>query len=373
LSPSLSQENAGVCSLFPSSIIAAGLLAALIPAPFLIEAAAAEPTTVTVNGLPTAQSTVAGQQRNEFQAMLLKYAARCALRPDQTLDAPPDASGHADKLPGLLGLAPEWRDGTCDRACQEKVSSCLIALINRTGKHVQLSLLSTAPALSAKLKPNDNDLGFPHQEGAFFGNVFSGEAYACRGRAVEKAAQVKRFCALEPASCTGLAEFIDAGRCEDACEMRCTRLSDGSQRCAATSCKDPQGRRWSAPITTYLRNRIEAGNADELDGTRAAKDEAFEPRAKLGAARFERVDFGRDGGAVHTFTAHLAAQHAGARIEVWLEDGKRLGILDVKSTGNAEQDQTVAIDARGVSGSHGVVLKLFDATKIGRISTIEFR
>jgi hypothetical protein len=361
-----------MCSLFPSGIVAAGLLAALVPAPFLVEAVAAEPTTVTTNGLLTAQTTEAGQQRNDLKAMLLKYAARCALRPDQALDAPPDASGHVDKLPGAMGLAPEWRDGTCDQSCQEKVSSCLIALINRTGKHVQVSLLSSAPSLSNKLLPNDDDLGFPHQEGAFFGNVFSGEAYACRGRDVEKAAQVKRFCALEPASCTGLAEFADAGRCEDACEMHCARLSDGSERCAATSCKDPQGRRWSAPITTYLRNRIEAGNADQLDGTRAVKDEAFEPRAKLGAARFERVDFG-GGGDVRTFTARLAAHRAGARIEVWLEDGKRLGVLDVKRTGNAEQDQTVAIDAHGISGAHGVVLKLFDATKIGRISTIEFR
>jgi len=84
---------------------------------------------------------------------------------------------------------------------------------------------------------------------------------------------------------------------------------------------------------------------------RAAKDEAVEPRAKLGAARFERVDFGSAGGDVRTFTARLAAHRAGARIEVWLDDGKRLGVLDVKRTGDAEQDQTVAIDAHGVSGT----------------------
>ena len=35
--------------------------------------------------------------------MLLKYAARCALRPDQSLDAPPDASGHVDRFPGAAG------------------------------------------------------------------------------------------------------------------------------------------------------------------------------------------------------------------------------------------------------------------------------
>ena len=37
-----------MCSLFPSSIVAAGLIAALVPAPFLIESAAAEPMTTTV-------------------------------------------------------------------------------------------------------------------------------------------------------------------------------------------------------------------------------------------------------------------------------------------------------------------------------------
>ena len=163
-----------------------------------------------------------------------------------------------------MGIAPEWRDGHCDRECQEKVSSCLIALSNRTGKHVQVSVLSASPAMlksSQDLKPGDSDLGFPHQEGAFFGNVFAGEAYACRGSAAEKGAQVKRFCALEPESCTGMAEFTDAGLCEQACDMSCVSLSDGSQRCAANACTDPQGRRWAFHITTYLRNQIEAANA----------------------------------------------------------------------------------------------------------------
>jgi hypothetical protein len=266
--------------------------------------------------------------------------------------------------------------GTCDRSCQEKVSACLIALSNRTGKHVQVSVLSAAPALLKSvpsLKPGDTDLGFPHQEGVFFGNVFAGEAYACRGSAAEKGAQVKRFCALEPQSCTGLAEFVDAGRCQDVCEMSCTSLSDGSRRCAATACTDPQGHRWAFPITTYLRNQIEAGNADSLRGTRAGKDQAMQPRARWAAARYEQVDFGPLLGGVKTFTARIAAARAGARIEVWLDGRKRLGVLAVKSTGASEQDQSAVIDASGVSGAHAVVLKLLDATRITRLSTIEFR
>jgi hypothetical protein len=186
-----------------------------------------------------------------------------------------------------------------------------------------------------------------------------------------KGAQVKRFCALEPESCSGLAQFSDAGTCEEACEMSCTHLADGSQRCAASSCKDPDGRRWSFPITTYLRNQIEAGNADQLEGTRP-RDQTVEPLARRGTVRYERVDFGATLGAVHTFTARLAARAPGARIEVWLEDERRLGTLEVASTGGVEKPQSVAIDASGIEGSHAVVLRLFDARKVARVSTIEF-
>jgi hypothetical protein len=357
-----------------SNTVIAGFMVSAIALALPAADAFAESPKVIVNGFSTAQSTAAERDKVEFQSMLLKYAARCALREDQELEGPPDATtGKRPKFRGALGVAPEWREGKCDGACQQKVSSCLIALINRTGKHVQLSLLSAAATLPKTLGPSENDIGFPHQEGAFFGNVFSGQAYACRGKDVEKGAQVKRFCALAPETCTGLTEFTDAGRCEDVCEMSCRRLSDGSERCAASACTDPQGRRWSFPITTYLRNQIEAGNADRLDGTRTTNDEAVEPLGARAAAHYERIDFGGAGRNVKTFTARLAARRPGARIEVWLEGGKRLGVLDVKGTGGIVRDQSVALDARGVSGMHAVVLKLYDATELARLSTIEFR
>jgi hypothetical protein len=334
------------------------------------------PGRVTTNGLSASTPTPVEAAPSEVQAMLLKYTARCALREGQQLEGPADATGARQRFPGLLGIAPEWLDGKCDQSCQEKVSSCLIALSNRTGKHVQLSMLSGAPAMlqAAKaLRPAESDLDFPHQEGVFFGNVFSGEAYACRGSAAAKGAQVKRFCALDPESCTGFAEFADAGLCEEACEMSCSRLSDGTERCAASACTDPQGRRWAFPVTTYLRNQIEAENADALHGTRAAKDQGVEPFARRVAARYEQVDFGSVKGSVTSFTARLAARGPGARIEVWLDGRKRLGVLAVRPTGARDEDQSAVIDASRVSGRHTVLLKLFDATRITRLSTIEFR
>ena len=199
-----------------------------------------------------------GGRCRRHRAMLLKYTARCALAEGQFLESS-DLRGSR-RLPGALGLAPEWLQGICGPDCQEKVSACLIALTNRTGKHVALSMLSGSPGLGAAFRASRDDIEFPHQEGAFFGNLFAGQGFSCRGRDAAKGSEVKRFCAVAPETCSGLAEYRDAGRCEDACEQECRTLPDGTERCAATSCRDPDGHLWRFPITTYLRNRIEAGN-----------------------------------------------------------------------------------------------------------------
>jgi len=324
------------------------------------------------NGLPGTQQIEGRAKLTDLQAMLWKYTARCALREDQELEEPGAKTGNGQKFRGWLGVAPEWHGGTCDRACQEKVSSCLIALTNRPGKHVLLSLLTAAPSMGPALTPDKNDIGFPHEEGSFFGNVFSGEAYACRGRDVRKAAQVKRFCALEPTTCSGLAQFTDAGRCEDVCTATCSTLPDGSKRCPAAACKDPTGRVWSYPITAFMRNKIEAGNADTMKGT-VAVDDGLEQLDDGDSAAYHGVDFGPIAGSIKTFAATIAAKQSRGRIEIWLEGGKRLGVLQIKATGAVEKEETARIDASAISGSAAVILKFVGVTQVGRLSTIEFR
>jgi hypothetical protein len=272
------------------SLRAAIVLLVVAPASFEAGAVVLDPSPRHV---PTSNGLVGGGREpregralTTAQSMLWKYTARCALPAGQELEASDAATGEILRFPGLFGIAPGWREGTCDARCQESVSACLIALTNRTGKHVLVSLLSAAvPSLGSSMAPNENDVGFPHQEGAFFGNVFAGEAYVCRGNAAEKGQQVKRFCALEPASCSGLATFVDAGRCDDVCQMSCTNLPDGTERCAARSCKDPKGRVWTVPITTYLRNRVEAANADTVEGLTVA-DDGLRPIVGGAAATF---------------------------------------------------------------------------------------
>jgi Carbohydrate binding module (family 6) len=305
------------------------------------------------------------------QAMLWKYTARCALRADQELEAPVGSTGDALKFKGALGLAPEWREGKCDGACQEKVSSCLAALTNQTGDHVQVSMLSAAPSL-AMLSANQNDVAYPFQEGAFFGNVFSGEAYVCRGRDAEKGMQLKRFCALAPGLCSGLTNFFDAGPCEQSCQMACTKLSDGTSRCAAVSCRDPEGRVWNHPITTYMRNRIEAGNADAITGA-VSRDSGLERLQDGSQATYRRVDFGRLPGTIRSVVANVSAPESGGQIEVWLDGDRRLGTVPVRSTGGVAQDLTAPLDARGLSGQHDVVLRFTGLRSGVRLADIGLR
>lgn len=223
--------------------------------------------------------------------------------------------------------------------------------------------------------PDKNDIGFPYEEGAFFGNVFSGEAYACRGRNVGKAPQVKRFCAYEPATCSGFAQFTDAGRCADVCTATCFTLPDGSQRCPAASCKDPQGRLWPHPITAYLRNQIEAGNADVMAGAQAPTGDAsgLDDLDDGVTATYRAIDFGAVAGSIKTFAATITAKRSHGRIEVWLEGGKRLGVLSVKATGSIGKELTTPLNAAAIAGSHDVVLRFVGGARVDRLTTIEFR
>ena len=336
-------------------------------ATFVVGAAQARAGTVdeTGRGGPTGQLTAQ-------QALLWKYTARCALRADQELEAPAGPNGEKLKFKGSLGLAPAWREGKCDDACQEKVSSCLAALTNQTGDHVQLSLLSAAASLAPLMSANENDLAYPFQEGAFFGNVFAGEAYVCRGRDAEKGAQLKRFCALTPGLCSGIAKFVDAGPCERSCEMSCTGLSDGTARCAAVRCRDPKGRVWNHPITTYLRDRIEAGNADAISGAES-RDAGLERLRDGGWAIYRHVDFGRRPGGVRTVIATVSTAEGGGHIEVWLDGGRRLAVLQIPSTGGVPKDLAAASDARGLSGQHDLLLTFSGLPAGARVTEIALR
>ncbi len=354
------------------TLLAGGMVALLLGAPPwngpAAQGAGVHPT--APKPTPDAAATAAPDEPTASPAdtaMLWKYVARCALKAGQSVEGP-----GGQKFEGALGMAPGWRDGICDVACQEKVSSCLFALTNPTGKHVQVSMLGTDPSLPHGMRPSEADLPYTFQEGAFFGNVFGGEAFVCRGRDAAKGAAVKRWCAIDPRLCDVLAEMHDAGPCEQACEMSCSRLSDGSRRCVANRCHDPGGRVWTRPITTFLREQIEAGNADTIEGA-VSRDQGLEQIQDGAKVTFKDVDFGPAPGRDHALVAHLKAPRGGGRIEIWLGNERQLGTLAVTATGKRAREVVTPLSAQDLAGPREVVLRFVGLQRDARVETIAVR
>ncbi len=101
-----------------------------------------------------------------------EYVVKCALRADQV------AFGYA----GKLGVCPEYATESIEQnvACQEKISSCLMALTNYHGLHVQVELRSPIPSIG----PDGTGQQYTIQEGRYFGNFWGDnpQAFFCVNR-----------------------------------------------------------------------------------------------------------------------------------------------------------------------------------------------
>jgi hypothetical protein len=106
------------------------------------------------------------------------YLVRCALPAGKVLSKA-DQTGKLYALAGGVGVAPEWETGSCGATCQRWVSACMLALINTTGDHYPVWMVAQSPGVGWGVDP-----GYPFQEGAFFGNIFTSppSAYYCGGR-----------------------------------------------------------------------------------------------------------------------------------------------------------------------------------------------
>ena len=76
--------------------------------------------------------------------MFFRYLVECALSPGQGVEwqDPFDPSAEPLKTEGLAGLCPEWESGPfpVGRACEERVSACILARNNAMGVHVEISV-----------------------------------------------------------------------------------------------------------------------------------------------------------------------------------------------------------------------------------------
>jgi hypothetical protein len=100
---------------------------------------------------------------------VLKYIASCALPAASAINV--TVGGVAYSFPGGLGLAAAWGNGggTCNTACQETVSACVISRLDYLGVHVDISLRGKAAGLVTDASER---AAYPVAEGAYYGNIF---------------------------------------------------------------------------------------------------------------------------------------------------------------------------------------------------------
>lgn len=136
--------------------------------------------------------------QGESAAQVIRYSARCMLRPDQSVTvtyAAPDGRLVSETYRGNLGLQPRWAEAGLDDVDRRWWAACLAAHVNDHGP-VELSVRSDRHAALA-VTPSER-ARFRDQEGAFWATYDPSASppmhfYACRGSAPDPGAQT-RFC-----------------------------------------------------------------------------------------------------------------------------------------------------------------------------------
>jgi hypothetical protein len=204
-------------------------------------------------------AAIEGASETSGEARLfLEYAVGCAFTRDQTFDFSwTDARGttHEESFVGDAGLAPTWADSPLGDAGQQWISACLAARTNLFGKYVAISMRGPAAPIAhpdaAELEAN------PHEEGAFWGNLFADEPFvqACHVDAnVNRARAAERECAT--GHVTGdLVEGCGIIEIVGSCDELCSPLVMGGAYhpgCGTTSAELPSPQKTKYVITVFL-------------------------------------------------------------------------------------------------------------------------
>jgi hypothetical protein len=129
---------------------------------------------ITTNRITTNRLTTNGAINTEFEYEMsdagtrefFSYVISCALDSGQSVTFK-SSSGANYTFEGALGFAPEWLSGPCGASCKEKVSGCVLARVNWTGRAKALSLRVIGDEVSATEAADH-----PHNEGAYYGDLF---------------------------------------------------------------------------------------------------------------------------------------------------------------------------------------------------------
>lgn len=190
----------------------------------------------------------------DLARQFLKYAVSCALDSTQSFRFTwIDSQGlsHDEIYPGELGIVPSWPRRPLSQEDEGWLSSCLISRVN----WYQTPVVISARARTDELKepsPIERQ-NFSHEEGAFWGNLFTDPpvAYACyHPRNVDFARSRYRDCAAghvnpdQSISECGIIHIVGP------CSEHCTRLSGDNS--PWKRCGDGTGSRYGTAITVFL-------------------------------------------------------------------------------------------------------------------------
>lgn len=171
-----------------------------------------EGTQIYINGLNTATGLLSkdgtrgllrwtgSTTTTENNYKLAQYVVRCALDSGDSLTMRRKTSATATAsvtLSGQLGLAPKWKAGLCDAACQEKVSACVLAHGNSAGTGINVVFTanwvnSCASGTCVNTLGKDKLSGFGKHEAVFFGNIFQSPPSANIVAGYDWTARIKR-------------------------------------------------------------------------------------------------------------------------------------------------------------------------------------
>jgi hypothetical protein len=179
----------------------------------------------------------------------VSYLVRCALSSGDSITKN-DQNNVPYTFPGSMGLCPAWKNGgvSGDLGCQERVSACMLALINISGVHVPLMLDASYSTVGWGYNPS-----YPYQEGTFFGNIMTANAhgtpginaYYCEGPDFASGVVPGRI----GAGYTGAPyknPFGTGGRCDQNCATGSALKSNGSRYDGYDACSG-----CNATITVY--------------------------------------------------------------------------------------------------------------------------
>jgi hypothetical protein len=136
---------------------------------------------LTMNGLKRTSDIGKALDTDALARKFFSYVVSCALPAGKNVVFPTLAEQTDYTFYGSLGVAPQWGidGGSCDAACQQWVSACVISRVNALGAHVALSLRGDNAALASDATER---AAYPRREATYFGNVLASpqRLFACR-------------------------------------------------------------------------------------------------------------------------------------------------------------------------------------------------